>query len=382
MANELNSTKNKVCPVCGSKVNENASRCLVCGTSLTSGSGNETRKSEIKSPRTPSITLNLPLALGLIIIFLAIGAGVVYAVLNQSGMVVEPTPTVTASATPTVTASPTVTLTPTLQPTMTPLPDIEYTIQSGDSCLTIAYLFNVSVNSIIVSNNLSAACDNLVVGNTLLIPQPTPTPPPLPTATLSEIDSTEAACTKISYTVSSGDTLSSIARNYNVSIESIKQWNGISSDVVYEGQNITIPLCERLPTAGPTPTATLPPPYQAPALLLPVDGAPFTTANDTISLQWASVGTLRENEAYAVTVEDVTQGEGRKLVEYVTDTKFIIPATFRPNDNLPHIFRWFVLAVRQTSTGEDGQPIYEPAGDISTPRTFIWWANVISSPTP
>ena len=220
------------------------------------------------------------------------------------------------------------------------------------------------------------------MGNTLLIPQPTPTPPPLPTATLSEIDLTEAACTKISYTVSSGDTLSSIARNYNVSIESIKQWNGISSDVVYEGQNITIPLCERLPTAGPTPTATLPPPYQAPALLLPVDGAPFTTANDTISLQWASVGTLRENEAYAVTVEDVTQGEGRKLVEYVTDTKFIVPASFRPNDLVPHIIRWFVLAVRQTSTGDDGQPIYDPAGDVSTPRTFIWWANVVSSPTP
>ena len=128
MANEINSTKNKVCPVCGSKVSENASRCLVCGTSLESGSGKNLKKSEIKSPRTPSITLNLPLAIGLVIIFLAIGAGAVYAVLNQSGMVVEPTPTVTASVTPTVTPSPTVTLTPTLQPTMTPLPDIEYKI--------------------------------------------------------------------------------------------------------------------------------------------------------------------------------------------------------------------------------------------------------------
>lgn len=382
MANENNTSKNSICPVCGSKINENASRCLVCGTSLDTASEKNAKKSEIKSPRTPSITINLPLALGLIIIFLAIGAGAVYAVLNQTGMVVEPTATVTASATPTITITPTSTLTPTLVPTMTPLPDVEYKIQSGDSCLTIAYLFNVSVNSIIVKNNLSAACDNLVVGNTLLIPQPTPTPLPQPTATLSEVDSTEAACSKIDYTVKSGDTLSSIARNYNVSIESIKQWNGITSDVVYEGQNITVPLCERLPTAGPTPTATLPPPYQAPALLLPVDGAPFTTANDTISLQWASVGTLRENEAYAVSVEDVTQGEGRKLVQYVTDTKFIIPTSFRPNDSVPHIIRWLVLAVRQTSTGDDGQPIYEPAGDASTPRTFIWWANVIASPTP
>jgi len=55
--------------------------------------------------------------------------------------------------------------------------------------------------------------------------------------------------------------------------------------------------------AGASPTPTLPPPYPPANLLLPPDGAPFDTANSIITLQWASVGTLRENEAYAVTVE-------------------------------------------------------------------------------
>ncbi|MHB8133974.1 MAG: LysM peptidoglycan-binding domain-containing protein [Anaerolineaceae bacterium] len=374
--------KNNSCPVCGSRISANATRCLVCGTNLQGQPDKQTPKTDIQSPKMPSVTLNLPLAIGLVIVLLAIGAGVVYAFLNQTGMVVEPTVTVTASSTATITVTPTNTLTPTLQPTNTPLPDIEYVVQANDDCLSIAFLFNVSVNSIISKNNLSATCNNLVVGSTLLIPQPTPTASPQPTATLSEVDATEAACTKLDYTVSSGETLSSIAANYNVSIESIKEWNAITSDVVYEGQTISIPLCERLPTAGPTPTATLPPPYQAPNLLLPVDGAPFTNANDTISLQWASVGTLRENEAYAITVEDVTGGEGRKIVQYVTDTKYIVPASFRPNDTIPHIIRWTVVAVRQTRTGTDGQPVYEPAGSVSTPRTFIWWANVSATPTP
>ncbi len=374
--------KNTTCPVCGSRVSSSATRCLVCGTNLQSIEETPEKKKEVQSPKMPAITLNLPLFIGMIIILLAIGAGVVYAFLNQTGMVVEPTATVTVTTTATITVTPTTTMTPTLEPTITPLPDIEYKVQTNDDCLSIAYLFNVTVNSIITRNNLSSSCDNLQVGATLLIPQPTPTPSPQPTATLSAVDSTEAACTKITYTVVSGDTLSSIARNYNVSIESIKDWNSLPGDTVFEGQNLSIPLCERLPTAGPTPTATLPPPYSPPSLLLPVDGAPFTAANDTITLQWASVGTLRENEAYAVMVEDVTEGEGRKLIQYVADTKFIVPTTFRPNDTIPHVIRWTIVPVRQVRTGEDGQPVYEPAGTVSAPRTFIWWANVIASPTP
>jgi LysM repeat protein len=317
-----------------------------------------------------------------VILFLAIGAGAVYAVMNQTGMVVEPSATPTVTTTATITITPTLTLTPTIEPTMTPLPDLEYVVQSNDSCLDIAFLFNVSVNSIVVRNNLSASCDNLVIGQTLMIPQPTPTPSPQPTATLSEVDSTLAACTTASYTVGAGDTLSTIARNYNVEMDAIREWNGMTSDIVYEGQPLVIPLCERLPTAGPTPTATNPPPYQAPSLLLPADGAPFTAANDTIALQWSSVGTLRSDEYYAVTVEDVTEGEGRRLVDYVTDTKFIVPTNFRPNSNVPHVLRWTVMVVRQTGSSADGQAIYQPGGNVSNPRTFIWWANVASTPSP
>ncbi|PKO05661.1 MAG: hypothetical protein CVU41_11385 [Chloroflexi bacterium HGW-Chloroflexi-3] len=382
MTTNKNVEQSSTCPVCGSRISANATRCLVCGSSVTRSTEKSTKKPEIKSPKVPSVTIALPLVIALVILFLAIGAGAVYAVMNQTGMVVEPTVTPTVTATATITVTPTLTSTPTIQPTMTPLPDLEYTVQAGDDCISIAVLFNVSVNSIVVKNSLPATCNNLYPGQKLLIPQPTPTPSPQPTATLSEVDATVQACNRITYTVTSGDTLSTIARNYNVEMDAIREWNGMTSDIVYEGMPLTIPLCERLPTAGPTPTATNPPPFQAPSLLLPADGAPFTAANDTIALQWSSVGTLRSDEYYAVTVEDVTEGEGRRLVNYLTDTKFIVPTSFRPNSSVPHVLRWTVLVVRQTGSSADGQAIYQPAGNVSNPRTFIWWANVASTPSP
>jgi len=238
------------------------------------------------------------------------------------------------------------------------------------------------VQTIILINNLDANC-TLSTGMKLVIPQPTPTSSPQPTATQSSADATDAACAKVSYTVQANDTLGGIAANYNVTIASIRDYNGLPGDTVYEGQNLTIPLCDQVPTAGPTPTSTPPPPYPAPNLLLPSDGAAFTLANETISLQWASAGTLLSNEAYEVVIEDVTDPNQKKLVDYVTDTKYIVPTSFRPTDNLPHIIRWWVLAVRQTNTDASGKPVYVTAGAASDARVFSWsGAPTGSTPTP
>ena len=102
-----------------------------------------------------------------------------------------------------------------------------------------------------------------------------------------------------------------------------------------------------------------------------------------MTLQWAAVGTLAENEAYQVTVTDITVGADRKLVDYVTDTKFIVPASLRPNTNAPHAFRWTVMAVRQVGTDDEGKAIWESAGASSTPRIFVWsGTSTGAGPTP
>ncbi len=339
----------------------------------------------MQASRMPEITLSLPAALGALVIILLIGAAAVYFGLSSGiagASITTPTAEGTATATPTITPTPTETLPPTPIPTETPLPPFDYTVRANDTCGGIAVAFGVSVQSIIILNNLPTTCI-ISAGQTLKIPYPTPTPAPPPTDIPNEATQTAQACEKISYTVQANDTLSSIAANYNVPQEAIKFYNGLSTDNVFVGVPIIIPLCERFATPGPTPTATLPPPYQAPNLLLPADGAAFTLANDVVTLQWATIGTLRENERYQVTIEDVTSGQGRRITDYVTDTKYIVPTSFRPNDNLAHVIRWWVTTVRQNGVDEQGQPIWVSAGAISEKRVFSWVGVAVqSTPNP
>jgi LysM repeat protein len=331
----------------------------------------------------PSLTLSLPAALGLLVLFILIGAVVVFAGLRATGNVTAPTQGPTPSNTATVTTTPTETPTATIVPSPTEQPPFEHTIASGDTCISIALFYKVSVQSIISLNGLPVACDTLFIGQKLKVPYPTPTPPPVATATLEPAEATRSACDKVDYTVQSGDTLAIISANYQVSQEAIKEFNGLTTDTVYIGSTIQIPLCMRAATPGPTPTPTIPPPYPAPNLLLPADGKSFNLADDTVTLQWASVGTLRDNEAYQIVVEDVTDGQGRKLVDYAKDTKYIVPSTFRPNDSVPHVMRWYVIPVRQGPTDEQGNPTWLPGGAKSLERVFSWMSVALpSTPNP
>lgn len=380
MSTEKNSPTTKLCPVCGTRLNETATRCLVCGTELDQKA--ETKKSpEVRAKRLPEITLSLPAAMGLLALFITLGAALIFLVLNSDtpAEVAEIIPEVgTPTVSPTVTETPTITITPTEAPTWTPLPPIDYVVRPGDSCAGIAAAFNVSVQSIILENNLSANCV-LFEDQELIIPQPTPTASPQPTATLSDIEKTEAACETINYTVQANDTLSSISNTYNVTMTTIREYNGLPSDTVFEGQNLIIPLCLRRPTAGPTPTPTELPPYPGPNLLLPADGASFTSAAETITLQWAAVSALEANEAYAVTITDLTSEAKTTVTDYVRDTTFIVPTSLVPTDGRPHIFRWSVYIVRQIGGSQENGENWEIAGDRSEERVFAW-VSLTSSP--
>jgi LysM repeat protein/ribosomal protein L40E len=372
MSTTSNNPNTKICPTCGTRLGESATKCLVCGERFDAPEKAAQTKKSVQGSTMPKITLSLPAALGFLALFLVVGASAVFFTLQATDQVVVPTDIPTATVTVTVTPTPTQTLTPTLVPTITPQPPFEYTVATGDTCGGIAVTFGISVQSVIILNNLSSQCTDLVVGQVLQIPYPTPTPLPPPTATLEGGAATEQACEKVLITVQENDTLSSIAANYAVPQDAIKSFNGLSTDTVFLGMQIQIPLCMRAATPGPTPTPTTPPPYPAPNLLLPTDGSSFTLADDVVTLQWSSVGVLRENEVYRVTVEDVTDAEGRKLVEYASDTKFIVPVSFRPKDNLPHVMRWNVTSVRQVGSDDQGNPIWESAGTLSMERVFSW----------
>jgi LysM repeat protein len=369
-------TTRRICPTCGSRISSDAARCVVCGAELRPERGAPKKGSRRRAPQ--KVTLSLPVAAAVLagFVLISVGGTLAFDRISGGGGGREPTPTASLTPTITETAAPTPTETP--APTPTPLPPIEITLPPNFFCVDLAAFYDVSLNSILQINP-GLRCDLLNVGQTILIPQPTPTPAPPPTETLSPEDATAAACETVTYEVQEGEALSAIAENYNVSMEGIIEYNSMTGTTVYAGQRLIIPLCFRNPTPGPTPTATAPPPYPAPNLLLPLDGAAFTLANDTVSLQWAAVAQLRGNEFYQVIVEDVTEGSGtRRLVVYVTDTKYIVPASFRPAETLPHILRWWVTTVRQTGTNDAGDPIYVPAGASSVRRDLTWSGSAIA----
>ena len=368
------STPTKVCPSCGTRVSESAPRCLVCGHQFTGGSGGKKIPASLTSSGSsgvPELHLSIPIAIGLLALFLIVGGALTYVALAGTGRVTQPTPLPSASVSPTATLSPTPetpTVTPTMQPTYTPL---AYSVQSGDDCGRIAAIFDILAQDIILANSLNANCD-IFQNQILVIPQPTFTPTPIATATLGEAEATIAACETEDYVVQEGDTLSLIAVSRGVPIDAIIEWGHLTTDSVFVGQHITIPFCMQTFVGGVTVTPTLAPPYPAAELLLPADGAPFDSSNDTISLQWSSVGTLRNNEYYQVTVVDITGGQNRHIIDEVKDTTFTVPTAFRPTDGRPHVYRWSVVSVAQIGVDSEGLPVYVTGGPSSETRVFVW----------
>jgi LysM repeat protein len=387
----------RLCPTCGTRVGLAATKCLVCGADLTGGTQpvapvrgrpGPARDREAV-PRSgggfalPSISLPLPAALAAVGLFILFGLVLILGangVLPLFGGGEEPTETAVATPTAGATLTPAPTSTVTPAPSSTPLPPVEYTVKEGDTIGAIAVQFDVGMQSILDLNGLGPA-DPLQIGQVLQIPQPTPTLTPEPSSTLEFSEQTAVA--RPTYIVQPNETFDLIARVYNVDPQALMEVNNIvDPDQIRAGQILIIPVDRPLPTVGPTPTGTAPPPYAAPQLLSPADGAAFVTSDENITLQWATVDILREDEVYFVTVVDVTCNCARELHVPTASNRLIVPPDLRPDEALPHVFRWTVVTARRTGTDANGQPIYEPAGATSDARTFTWIGGPQSAAPP
>ena len=99
-----------------------------------------------------------------------------------------------------------------------------YTVKKGDSLYSIANLYNTSVNTLINLNNLKS--NSLSIGQKLLVPETYSSPTTIPNYT--------------NYTVKKGDSLYSIAKNFNISIDTIIKDNSLNSNNLSIGQNLKI----------------------------------------------------------------------------------------------------------------------------------------------
>ena len=94
-----------------------------------------------------------------------------------------------------------------------------YTVKSGDNLTQIADKFNVSISDLKSWNGLGS--DVIVAGQVLKV---------------YSGKNTKTTKKQTTYTVKSGDNLTDIASKFNISVSDLKDWNGLKSDVIVAGQ--------------------------------------------------------------------------------------------------------------------------------------------------
>jgi LysM repeat protein len=206
----------------------------------------------------------VPLILGVIAVLLVV-AGIIIVTTSLSGtsitLFASKTPTATITPSPTITITltqtPTITFTPTITSTPTAAEIYSYVVKEGESLTSIIESQGLAdtPNAIILILMLNPTIDPnfITVGQTILLPPPNyplPTSTPLPTGL--------APGSRITYTVLPGDSLNSIATNFNSTIADIVNMN---KDALTEGETSTIypgqKLIVRVNLVAPVPTTTL-----------------------------------------------------------------------------------------------------------------------------
>ena len=99
-----------------------------------------------------------------------------------------------------------------------------YIVKSGDNLYSIARKFNTNVDDLKKLNNLTN--NTLSIGQKLVI---------------KSIPNTIGNNTSNKYIVKNGDTLYSIARKYNISVDKLKKYNNLLNNIINIGQVLNIP---------------------------------------------------------------------------------------------------------------------------------------------
>ncbi|MFC0523387.1 LysM peptidoglycan-binding domain-containing protein [Pontibacillus salicampi] len=104
-----------------------------------------------------------------------------------------------------------------------------YKVKSGDTLWGISKDYNTSVSSLKNWNNLSG--DIIYVGQTITIGE---------SSSKATSHNTSSQHSSNTYTVKAGDTLWGISISHGTSVSKIKQLNGLSGDIIYVGQKLSL----------------------------------------------------------------------------------------------------------------------------------------------
>lgn len=113
------------------------------------------------------------------------------------------------------------------------LPESTYIVKKGDSLYSIANKYNTTIDELKRINNLTS--NILSIGQVLKLPS-------------DKVSNVEKEENTISYTVQKGDSLYSIARKYSTTIDKIKDLNNLTTNLLSIGQVLLIPTDTNLET--------------------------------------------------------------------------------------------------------------------------------------
>lgn len=268
----------------------------------------------------------------------------------------------TVTPTPTVTPPPTPTAIPITQETVL----LRHVVGAGETLLSLAIQYDVSVEEIQRANNLSS--ELIRVDDELMIP----------VLRDSAVAQLRATTTEFQYLVTSGDTLSTIATKFGSTVESLLAANKLTAgQFIRPGDLLVVPVSGaplealQVATEGlPGQTTSEPAAYAQLRLLEPQQGA-IIARTDPVVFEWGGIDQLAENEWY------VLQILPRNLAARTLPTTWTKQPTHRlepsvaPMEGAAADYAWLVSVVR-VKRDADGRALLEAASPISSVRTFSW----------
>lgn len=112
---------------------------------------------------------------------------------------------------------------------------VTYRVRSGDTLTSIARRWHITTKSIVTANRLRS--DRLRAGQRLVLTVPNVQRASIPAASSSG----SASGRHVIHTVRSGDTLDAIARRYGVTVASLRMTNRLEGNIIRAGQRLRIP---------------------------------------------------------------------------------------------------------------------------------------------
>lgn len=182
---------------------------------------------------------------------------------------------------------------------------VTHAVAQGETLYSIARQYNVTVDELKKWNNLT---DNEIsLGQTLNIGKSAPvieTPPKL----------IEQQSVSSTHTVAAKETLYSLARQYNVTVQQLKEWNNLTSDELKLGATLYVVQPKYANTNQP----------------ISVASKPVTTMQATLKVNERIIGTEEVKEQGMAELMEGTEGNRKYLAQHKT----IKPGTILKVKNL------------------------------------------------